>query len=252
MTADMKRSAVIKRYNTLLGRNKYSQSLRSYVFKKYKGAYYSDCSSSIAACYKAENLPIRSPGGSTLPNTVGMYQSKDLMDVDVCIKNGIIQNPDKLRVGDLLLFAGKDSSRAYADYVGHVEMVHTIANGKVTVCGHGSGTPRKTELNAYCKSRFSSKTNTKLGNRGLICVRRRIKDDETDEPKKGGESMKKVLVTGNSVNIRSGAGTNHKVVTVAKKGDVLEVVTSENGFVPVLVNGALCYISEKYIRDAEG
>lgn len=249
MTAKTKRESVIAKYNTLLGRNRYSQKLRSYVFKKYKGAYYSDCSSSIAACYRAMNLPI-TYGGNALPNTVGMYRSGDLTDVDVIIKNGIIQNPEVLRVGDLLLFAGSDSSRAYAGYVGHVEMVHTITGGKVTICGHGSGTPRKTELNTYCKSRYNRKADTKLGHRGLIRVRRRIQDDEPgNEPEKGGEAMKKVVVTGNTVNIRSGAGTDHRIVGVARKGDVLETVTNENGFAPVLVNGELCWISEKYIRE---
>ena len=47
----------------------------------------------------------------------------------------------------------------------------------ITIYGHGSGTPRKTEMNAYCKSRYNSKTSTKLGHRGLIRVRRFIVED---------------------------------------------------------------------------
>lgn len=161
-------------YKIIIGRNNYSQSLRSYVFTKHSnGCYYSDCSSSVAATYKKIGLPIQY-GSTTLPNTVGLYKSGDLVDVPVQIKNGVIQNPDILQVGDMLLFAGTDTSRASAGYVGHVEAVYAInaATKVITICGHGSAKPRTTEMNAYCKSRYSKKTSTKLGHKGLIKVRR--------------------------------------------------------------------------------
>ena len=177
-TAAEKRAAVIRTYETILGRNKYSQPRRSYAFKKYSdGKYYSDCSSSVALAYKYAGYPFYDNNGSYNPNTVGMYQAKSLKDVPVIIEKGIIQNPEILRPGDMLLFAGTDSSRSYAGYVGHVEMVAKIECGRVTIYGHGSGTPRATEMNAYCKSRYSKKTSTKLGHRGLIRVRRFIWDD---------------------------------------------------------------------------
>lgn len=180
------------KYKTILGRNKYSQAKRSYVFKKASdGKYYSDCSSSIAATYRECGYPI-TYGGSSLPSTVGFYNSKDLVDVPVKIKNGVIQNPEILCIGDTLLFAGKDSSRSGSGYVGHVEMVADIsASGKVTIYGHGSGTPRATEMNAYCKSRYKQKTSTKLGNKGLIRVRRhKLLAEDAVIPKLGDRELK--------------------------------------------------------------
>lgn len=128
MTANEKRNAVKKQYDIILGRNYYSQPRRDYCYKKYKdGKYYSDCSSSVSYAYKEAGY------GFGILNTVGMYQSKKLVDVDVTIKNGIPQEIDRLRVGDMLLFAGSDSSRAYAGYVGHIEMVYAINGTKVTL-----------------------------------------------------------------------------------------------------------------------
>ena len=175
-TASEKRLAVRDKYKTILGRNLYSQPRRAYCFKKYSdGKYYSDCSSSIAKCYEAAGYPFP---GNTCPNTAGMCQAAALKKVDVTIRNGVIQNPDALRIGDMLLFAGTDPSRAYVGYAGHVEMVGEINGGKVYLYGHGSGTPRRTEMNAYCGNRYASKTKaTALGHKGLIKVVRCIQDD---------------------------------------------------------------------------
>lgn len=182
-SANEKRLAVRDKYKGILGRNLYSQPRRLYCFKRYSdGKYYSDCSSSIMESYKAAGYPI----SSSCLNTVGMYQSKALVEVPVKIKNGVIQNPEVLRIGDIALFAGTDSSRAYADYVGHVEMIGEISGGKVYLYGHGSGTPRRTEMNAYCRSRYASKTGTKIGNKGLLKVVRFIQDDGTDTPNNSG------------------------------------------------------------------
>ena len=252
MTANEMRQAVADKYRGILGRNRYSQPRRTYVLKKYgDGKYYSDCSSSIAKCYEAVGLPIRDKGGYACPNTVGMYGSEDLKDVPVVIERGLVQNPEILRVGDLLLFAGTDASRAYAGYVGHVEMVYRKNGNSVTLCGHGSGTPRTTEMNAYCRSRYASKTSrTKLGHKGLIRVRRRIADDETDRPaNEGDENMKKVEVTGATVTVRTGPGTEYGIAKVVKRGDKLDAVGAENGWTPVMVDGKLWWISEKYVRE---
>ena len=182
ITVAEKRIAVVKKYDEIIGRNKYSQKKRSYAFKKASdGKYYSDCSSSIALAYKYAGYPFYDNNGSYNPNTVGMYNSKNLVDVPVVIENGIIKNPEVLRLGDMLLFAGEDSSRVYSGYVGHVEMVGKISGSKITLYGHGSGTPRRTEMNAYCKKRYGQETNkTKLGHKGLIKVRRYFVDDGED------------------------------------------------------------------------
>lgn len=116
-------------YATILGRNFYSQAWRAYCYKKYKGNYYSDCSSSI--CLTAEQVGIK---GYSYLNTAGMHHKMDKVE-DVIIKNGIIQNPEVLEVGDCLMFRGSDPSRPLQ--IGHVEMVYEI---KGAASGSGSGT----------------------------------------------------------------------------------------------------------------
>lgn len=172
-TAEEKRLMVRNKYRTIIGRNIYSQEKRNYCYKKYSnGKYYSDCSSSICYTYKEVGLSFG------ILNTVGMWVSSKLIDVPVVIKKGIIQNPEVLRIGDMLLFAGTNSARKSYGYVGHVEMVGEINTTGVILYGHGSGNPKKHEMNAYCKSRYGRKTsNTTLGHTGLIRVRRFIKDD---------------------------------------------------------------------------
>ena len=173
MTANEKRLKVRDKYREILGRNRYSQPKRDYCYRKASdGCYYSDCSSSISYAYKEAGF------GFGILNTVGMYESKKLVKVDVPIRKGIPQDVSKLRIGDMLLFAGSDSSRAYAEYVGHVEMVGEINNGMVTLYGHGSGTPSKKSMTAYCGQRQGTKTSTKRGNKGLIKVVRFIQDDD--------------------------------------------------------------------------
>lgn len=104
-------------YASILGRNTYSQSLRDYCYTPYKGKYYSDCSSSV--CRTAEKA-----GKSQYKslNTAGMHY--DFEKVNVIIKDGIIQNPEVLKVGDCLMFKGSDPSRPLQ--IGHTEMVYEI------------------------------------------------------------------------------------------------------------------------------
>lgn len=247
MTATEKRNAVVKKYGEILGRNKYSQPKRDYCYKKYSdGKYYSDCSSSVSYAYKEAGYSFG------ILNTVGMYQSKKMVDVPVTIKNGIIQNPEVLRPGDMLLFAGTDTSRAYAGYVGHVEMVAKISGSTVTLYGHGSGTPRSIEMNAYCKSRQSKKTSTKHGNKGLIRVRRFIVDDTVvpDPVVTVSPVGAKVKITGGSVNVRSGPGTKYPVLDVAKKGATYPAVNTD-GWHPVDMGSMIGWVSDKY-ADKEG
>lgn len=108
-------------YKTILGRNTYSQSLRDYCYKAYKGVYYSDCSSSI--CRTAEQAGVSSVASL---NTAGMHYSWKKVS-GVIIKNGLIQNPEVLEVGDALMFKGSDPSRPLQ--IGHTEMVYEI-NGQ--------------------------------------------------------------------------------------------------------------------------
>ena len=169
MTANEKRQAVAKVYESIIGRNYYSQALRDYCFKAYKdGKYYSDCSSSICYAYKEAGQ------GFGILNTAGIYQSGKLTTVDITIQDGVPMNISDLRVGDMLEFAGTDASRPQK--IGHVEMVYRINGDRVTLCGHGSGRPSYKDMAAYCKQRYSSWASGGW-RKGLVCVRRYIQDD---------------------------------------------------------------------------
>ena len=246
MTATEKRAAVVKKYGEILGRNKYSQPKRDYCYKKYSdGKYYSDCSSSISYAYKEAGYSFG------ILNTVGMYNSAKLVDVPVKIQSGLIQNPEILRPVVLLLFAGTDTSRASAGYVGHVEMVAKISGKIVTIYGHGSGTPRATEMNAYCKSRYAKKTSTKLGHRGLIRVRRFIVDDTVITDPNVTATSDKIKITGGTVNVRSGPGTKYQVLDVAKLGATYPAVNTE-GWNPVDLGSMIGWVSDKYSEEVKG
>ena len=105
-------------YSTILGRNLYNQSRRSYCYKKYKdGKYYSDCSSSC--CLTLAQIGCECPDY----NTEGILTSDRFEDVPVKIENGHVKNPEVLQVGDFLLFAGNVS---HYEEVGHVEAVYSI------------------------------------------------------------------------------------------------------------------------------
>lgn len=172
MTADEKRGKVAEAYATLIGRNLYSQQRRDYCFRPYEdGEYYSDASSSICYSYKEAGV------GFGVMNEAGMYNSHRLGEVGVKIERGQITNPEVLRVGDILLFAGADKGREYAGFVGHCEMVFSIENGSIHICGHSGGRPCVKKLGTYCRSRYVAKTSTKIGNKGLIKVMRYIEDD---------------------------------------------------------------------------
>ena len=241
MNSNAKRAAVIQQYETILGRNLYSQPKRDYCFRKYKdGKYYSDCSSSISYSYRMAGFDFG------ILNTVGMYQSDELVDVPVIIKNGQITNPEVLRVGDLLLYAGSDPSRQYAGYVGHVEIVYSINGLNVKICGHGSGKPSVKDLKSYCRTRFNSKTGrTRLGHKGLIRVRRYIKDDNLDS---GNIPMRKVIVTGGSVFVRRGPGQNFSMHSIARRGDTFDRMNVD-GWRAIWHNETLCWVSSQYIGD---
>ena len=118
---DNGRVAFEAKYRTILGRNKYSQNLRGYVYKKYSdGNYYSDCSSSGMATFKAIGYNV----GSYLLNTAGIYYSDLFETVPVKIRDGHITNPEILKVGDAILYIGSDPSRPLQ--IGHVEFVAVV------------------------------------------------------------------------------------------------------------------------------
>lgn len=241
-SANERRIKVRDKYKKYIGRNHYSQARRNYCTKKYTdGKYYSDCSSSVSYAYKeaGESFGIL--------NTVGMWTSKKMKDVPVKIKNGIIQNPDILKIGDMLLFAGNDTGRKKYGYVGHVEMVGEISGTKIMLYGHGSGLAKRHEMNAYCKTRYSTKSSTPLGRRLLIKVRRAIWDDEKIEP------VEPVVEDGSYVKVRHGnyyvrtqPDKTSTIITVVHDGDKVPYLgETKNGWHKVSANGKTGWLSGK-------
>jgi hypothetical protein len=63
------------------------------------------------------------------------------------------------------------------------------------------------------------------------------------------EPQKYVLVTGNTVNLRTGPGTQYDVVTVVRKGARLDYIsTASNGWHAVTADGVSGWIGPKYSR----
>jgi len=106
-------------YGSILGRNSYNQDLRQFCYTPYRGRYYSDCSSSGCATYQRIGCEI------PLLNTAAMLGSDLFEDVPVRIRDGHIENPEVLQVGDALLYAG-NLNRPSLSYVGHVEYIYDI------------------------------------------------------------------------------------------------------------------------------
>jgi len=119
LDSDYKRQQFHDLYSTILGRNSYNQSLRQFVYTPKNGRYYSDCSSSGCATYQRCGAQIG------LLNTAGMLGSDLFQDVDCGIERGHILHPERLQVGDALLFAG-NLDREEQSYVGHVEYIYEI------------------------------------------------------------------------------------------------------------------------------
>lgn len=160
MSSESQRQAIVNKGLSRKGKNKYTQgSKRNQV-----GSGYGDCSSTVRWCYE------QVLGIDIGVNTEAQIKSKKLKDANVPIKNGV-PNESYLRKADLLYFRGDNPKRTKG--VGHVEMY--IGDGKLL--GHGGGIgPTEKKLVSYCKSMQSTKCDN--GNRGLICVRRAIEDDE--------------------------------------------------------------------------
>ncbi|EJR60838.1 hypothetical protein IIO_03172 [Bacillus cereus VD115] len=57
----------------------------------------------------------------------------------------------------------------------------------------------------------------------------------------------KYTVTADVLNVRSGAGTGHNVISKVKQGQVLQVLGQENGWFKVSVNGQTGYVSGDFV-----
>lgn len=62
-------------------------------------------------------------------------------------------------------------------------------------------------------------------------------------------TVRMVTITGDSVNIRKGAGTSYGILKVAHKGDKFERNGAEsNGWIPIKINGTGYWVSAKYAK----
>lgn len=121
---DALRTAYVSTYKTILGRNYYSQAKRGYCYTPYSdGLYYSDCSSSQMLTLAKIGMDMPSY------NTEEIFKSCRFEKVLVHVEKGHILNPEVLRLGDQLLFAGSDPSRELC--IGHVEGVYRIDNNSL-------------------------------------------------------------------------------------------------------------------------
>lgn len=149
---DAQRKKMHDAYKEILGRNYYNQNLRAYCYKAYKdGKYYSDCSSSIGLTAQKAGV-----SGVGLFNTAEMHKHWPKVK-NVVIVNGIIQNPEVLKVGDALMFRGSDPTRPLG--IGHTEMVYEIHKTDT-----GSGTVTQTTPTASSKN---TESNVKKGQKWL-------------------------------------------------------------------------------------
>lgn len=225
-------------YSTILGRNRYSQALREYVYTKYKdGLYYSDCSSS--GCYTFKHIGVKCAD----LNTAGIYESSSFETVPVQIQNGQIINPEILKVGDALLFVGNDPSRP--KQIGHVEWVYQMPGDEP------SPTPRT--LKKGCKGEDVKQMQQLLINAGYPCgsygadgdfggatlaaVRSFQRDNDLEVDGVYGPKTRAALeaisqktkhVKADKANVRNGAGLSFTTIATLNKGASVDLAGEES------------------------
>lgn len=235
--ADLRR-AFRDKYTELIGRNRYSQDLREYVYTPARdGVYYSDCSSSGMATYQQIGLDY------PLWNTAGMHAHGRL--VDVRISGGHVADADvpKLRVGMALMFRGSDPSRPLQ--IGHVEYVYQIDGTReedITLCGHGSGRPSLKNMRAYLDQR-EGQTAPNGRTKGLVEIRDFIPmDDYHGEPIEA-----ELTVTTGSLNIRT-RPVDGQVIGFADRGEVLHCTEQSYAGGAYWFRGLAGWMSGRYLR----
>ena len=231
MTIDEKRDLLVQKTLTRLKKNVYSQDINKRT--KIESGY-GDCSGTVWYWYnKLFNINI---GG----NTEAQINSKNGERVNLSINNGI-PDESKMKKGDLLYFRGSDNSRT--EGVGHVEMY--IGNGQIF--GHGSGVGGTIKnMKDYCISRYKTSSTSKLKNKGLICVKRFLKDDKSSI---NITSTNLVGITTSNLNMRN---------TYSKNGEVLDIIpldkaililaTCSNGWYKIKYNNIEGYVSADYVK----
>jgi len=228
MTANEKRDLLVRQALTRQGKNQYSQDSKKRI--KIESGY-GDCSGTVWYWYnKLFGINI---GG----NTEAQIKSTNGDRVNLTITKGI-PDESKMKKGDLLYFRGTDNSRT--DGVGHVEMY--IGNGQIF--GHGSGVGGTVKnMVSYCRTRYNTSSTSKLKNKGLICVKRFIKDDEIVSPTKA------IGVVTDNLNIRTEYSTNGSILdTIPANHAMLITNTCSNGWYKIKYNGIEGYVHGGYVN----
>lgn len=162
MNTEEKRTLLVEKALSRREKNEYSQ--RADRRTKIEEGY-GDCSGTVWYWYN------KLFGMNIGANTEAQLKSPLGERVSLTITDGI-PDESKMKPGDLLYFRGVDNSRT--EGVGHVEMY--IGSGKIF--GHGSGIGGTVKsLKGYCSARQHSSSTEKLKNRGLICVKRFLKEE---------------------------------------------------------------------------
>ena len=68
--------------------------------------------------------------------------------------------------------------------------------------------------------------------------------EDEDKPVASGN----VEITGGTVNLRLGPGTQYESVAIARKGDKLDKAEA-NGWIPVILGGKVVWVSPKYAKE---
>jgi hypothetical protein len=239
LTASEKRAKAVALAKSRLRKNKYTNgSNRGYVWGKPAGTDpgYSDCSSFVRAVLKkAAGIDIGGHTGTQIEN-----RKRGLLIEDNRDGARTFPTPAKLLPGDCIYYMGTPS---HAWHVGHVEM----ALSKSKCIGHGSGTgPTIKNIKSYSRSR--------TGARRYLCVIRWILDEESEAvpetpapapvPEKNGLRV----MAGRTVNIRTGPASTYPIAVTAKGGEVLTPVDAA-GWLPVLADGMVLWVSGKYVEE---
>lgn len=232
------REAFRDKYSELIGRNRYSQDLRQYVYTPAKdGVYYSDCSSSGMATYRqlGLNLP--------LWNTAGMHYNG--RKVDVGIRSGHVATGDihKLRVGMALMFRGTDPARPLQ--IGHVEYIYKVDGlheEDITICGHGSGRPSLKNMWSYLEQREGMKAPNGLS-KGLVEVLDFLPADEYH----GTPIEADLTVTTGVLNIRE-TPVDGRVIGSAERDEVIHCTEQSYTGGAYWFRGPSGWMSGRYLR----
>ncbi|HSQ88286.1 SH3 domain-containing protein, partial [Romboutsia sp.] len=105
----------------------------------------------------------------------------------------------------------------------------------------------KVDINETSNGWYKIKTSS--GKEGWASSTYISKSNSNDNSNESNILGEKKRVTVNRLNMRSGAGTSYRVIITLNKGDVLDVVSENNGWTKVKYNGRLGYISSEYLED---